>query len=306
MNNSDQTYHIPVLVNEVLEYLDPKPYGIYIDCTFGGGGHTRAILEKEPTCRVIAIDWDLKAFELNSEKFIEEFGDRIEFIWGNFAQIELKIKPLHLEHIDGILADFGTSQYQIKERPGFSFAADTPLDMRMSPSHQRITAAMILNEASEQELYHIFTEYGEEYRSRPLIRAIIAQRHKKPFVTTKDLVDAVLKVWPRAGRKIHPATKIFQALRVAVNQELDQIQAFLPAALRVLSPGGRLVCISFHSLEDRLVKQFFRDKAKETLSEVTVLTPRVVVAGSEELKINPSARSAKLRAIEKKVSIKKD
>ncbi len=306
MNTTEQTYHIPVLVNEVLTYLNPKPHGIYIDCTFGGGGHTRAILEKEPTCTVIAIDWDMKAFELNSEKLLEEFGDRVQFVWGNFAQIELKLKPLGLEHIDGILADFGTSQYQIKERPGFSFSINSPLDMRMSPSHQKTTAAMILNEASEKELYHIFTVYGEEYKARPIIAAIIAERSKKPFRTTKELADLIVKICPRGSKKIHPATKIFQALRIAVNHELDQIHAFLPAAVRLLSPGGRLVCISFHSLEDRMVKQFFRDAAKQLDSEVEVLTPRVVIAGEEELSINPSARSAKLRAIEKMVSPKKD
>lgn len=299
MNTKQYTYHIPVLLAEVLEYLNPKPNGIYIDCTFGGGGHTRAILEKEPTCRVIAMDWDMKAFELNSEKLIEEFGDRVEFVWSNFAQIEHKIKPLNLPHIDGILADFGTSQYQIKSRPGFSFSIDSPLDMRMSPSHQKVTAAMILNNASEKELNHIFTVYGEEYRSRPIVAAIIQERAKKPFRTTKQLADLLQKVTPRAGRKIHPATKVFQALRIAVNQELDQIETFMPAALRLLSPGGRLVCISFHSLEDRLVKQYFRDKDKELNSEFCLLTPRVVIAGDEELAINPSSRSAKLRAIEK-------
>lgn len=299
MNTKQYTYHIPVLITEVLEYLNPKPNGIYIDCTFGGGGHTRAILEKEPTCRVIAMDWDMKAFELNSDTLMEEFGDRVELVWSNFAQIEHKIKPLNLPHIDGILADFGTSQYQIKSRPGFSFSIDTPLDMRMSPSHQKVTAAMILNNASEKELNHIFTVYGEEYKSRPIVAAIIQERAKKSFRTTKQLADLLQKVTPRAGRKIHPATKVFQALRIAVNQELDQIETFMPAALRLLSPGGRLVCISFHSLEDRLVKQYFRDRDKELNSEFCLLTPRVVIAGDEELAINPSSRSAKLRAIEK-------
>lgn len=299
MKNTEQTYHIPVLVNEVLTYLDPKPNGIYIDCTFGGGGHTRAILEKEPTCSVIAMDWDMTAFELNSEKLLEEFGDRVSFVWGNFAQIEQKIKPLGLERIDGILADFGTSQYQIKRRAGFSFSIDTPLDMRMSPSHQKTTAAMIINFATEKELTHIFMTYGEEYKPRPIVAAIIAERAKKPFRTTKQLADLLVKITPRAGKKIHPATKVFQALRIAVNHELEQIEAFMPSALRMLSPGGRLVCISFHSLEDRLVKLYFRERAKEVDSEFSVLTPRVVIAGQEELMVNPSSRSAKLRAIEK-------
>lgn len=299
MKNTEQTYHIPVLVNEVLECLDLKPNGVYIDCTFGGGGHTRAILEKEPTATVIAMDWDMTAFELNSEKLIEEFGERVSFVWGNFAQIEQKIKPLGLERIDGILADFGTSQYQIKRRAGFSFAIDSPLDMRMSPSHQKVTAAMIVNYASEKELNHIFMTYGEEYKSRPIVAAIIAERAKKPFKTTKQLADLLVKITPRAGRKIHPATKVFQALRIAVNHELEQIEAFMPAAMRMLTPGGRLVCISFHSLEDRLVKQYFRQRANEFNSEFEVVTPRVVIAQQEELLVNPSSRSAKLRAIEK-------
>ncbi len=172
---------------------------------------------------------------------------------------------------------------------------------RMSPSHQKSTAAMILNTASEKELAYIFTTYGEEYKVRPIIDAILKERVKKPFKTTKQLADLLEKIMPRAGRKIHPATKIFQALRIAVNHELDEIEAFLPAALRLLAPGGRLVCISFHSLEDRLVKQYFREREKEYNSAFSVITDGVVTAQEDELQQNPSSRSAKLRAIEKKV-----
>ena len=150
------TYHKPVLVDEVIQYLNLKPRGVYLDVTFGGGGHTRAILEQEPTCSVIACDWDAVALEQNGYPLQEEFPERLTLLWANFAQIDKKLKKEGIEHIDGILADFGTSQYQLLERAGFSFHHDTPLDMRMSPSHQKVTAAELVNKASEAKLYEIF------------------------------------------------------------------------------------------------------------------------------------------------------
>lgn len=294
-----ETFHKPVLVKEVLEYLDLKPGGTYVDVTFGGGGHTRAILETEPDCQVIGFDWDMVALERNGIPLQEEFPDRLRLIWGNFAQIDAKLKKKDVELVDGILADFGTSQYQLTQRPGFSFYSDTPLDMRMSPPHQKVTAADVLNKSSEKKLYELFKQLGEEPYSKKIAHGIVEQRAIKPFQTTKDLSLLIEKLvgWKKKG--LHPATRVFQALRIYVNKELDNIYSFLPSALRMLKPGGRLVCISFHSLEDRIVKQFFKDhETKEPL--VTILTPKVIIGSDEEIKENPSARSAKLRAVEMK------
>lgn len=288
-------YHKSVLVNEVLEYLAPKPGGVYIDATFGGGGHTRAILEKEPTSSVIAFDWDKIAIETNGPALQEEFGDRLRLIWGNFGQMGLLLKKHKINKVDGILADFGTSQFQIKEREGFSFARSTPLDMRMSQGHYKVTAADIVNFADEKELVHVFGELGEEPASRTIARALIAARKGKKIRTTGDLVDIILSVKPYREGHIHPATRVFQALRIAVNKELENIHSFLITSPQVLNAGGRLVCISFHSLEDRLVKQFIRDHAADFKN----LTPKVVMATEQEVKENPSSRSARLRAAQR-------
>jgi len=284
--------HKTVLLREVVEYLAPKPGGVYLDATFGGGGHTRALLAQEPTCRVIACDWDKNAIELNSAKVQEEFPGRVEFIWGNFAQLPQLMKKNGMKKVDGVLVDFGTSQFQIATAPGFSFSVDLPLDMRMSPSHYTVTAASIVNQASEQELAEIFWRYGEERQSRRIARAIAEFRIQKRIKTTADLVAAITSVLYVKRGMIHPATRVFQALRIAVNHELENIETFLKHLPLVIVPGGRVVCISFHSLEDRIVKHYFREN-KEQFEE---LTRRVVIASPEELSANPSSRSAKLRA----------
>ncbi|KKS68235.1 MAG: Ribosomal RNA small subunit methyltransferase H [candidate division TM6 bacterium GW2011_GWE2_42_60] len=284
--------HKTVLLREVVEYLAPKPGGVYLDATFGGGGHTRALLTQEPNCRVIACDWDKNAIELNSAQVQEEFPGRIEFIWGNFAQLPLLMKKNDVKRVDGVLVDFGTSQFQIATAPGFSFSVDLPLDMRMSPAHYTVTAASIVNQASEQELAEIFWRYGEERQSRRIAHAIVEFRMQKRIKTTGDLVAAITSVLHVKRGMIHPATRVFQALRIAVNHELENIETFLKHLPLVLVPGGRVVCISFHSLEDRLVKHYFREH-KEQFEE---LTRRIVIASPEELAANPSSRSAKLRA----------
>jgi len=290
-------YHISVLVAEVLQYLDPQPHKIYVDATFGGGGHTRAILSKEPTCRVIAIDWDRHAIDTHEEQFKAEFGDRLTIIWGNFAQLSLLLKKQNITKVDGILADFGTSQHHIFAGRGFSFLDDSPLDMRMSPAHHQITAAHILNRASEQELVHIFKEYSQEPHARLIARTIIAQRDKTPFKTTGQLAKLIEQIVPRHGSHIHPATRVFQALRIAVNHELEAIRGFLHQVPLVLNNNGRLVCISFHALEDGLVKNFLREHRAHTNNLGFVsLTDGPVQAGEQERDDNPSARSAKLRA----------
>lgn len=290
--------HKPVLVNEVLEYLDVQPHKTYLDVTFGAGGHTRAILEKEPTCNVIAMDWDAATLDVYGLPLQEEFGERITFIWGNFSLLYKLLKKHDIDHVDGILADFGTSQIQIAQTPGISMFRDTPLDMRLSAAHQQVTAADILNKSTEEKLAQIFFQLGEEPKGRQIARAIVAARSRTRFTTTGQLVDCIESVIPNRGRRtIHPATKVFQALRIYVNHELDNIQAFFPAAIKALNPGGRLVCISFHSLEDRLVKQYFADQQRQGILEV--VTKKAATATDEELQENPSARSAKLRVAEK-------
>lgn len=297
--NTHDTVHKSVLVSEVLEYLAVKPDGVYLDVTFGAGGHTRAILESNPTCHVIAIDWDTRSLETFGKDLQEEFPGRLTLLWGNFALLYKMLKKERRGNVDGILADFGTSQMQILERDGFSIYRNTPLDMRMSPSHQKTTAADIINTASEEKLRDIFWTYGEEKYTKMIVSAIMQDRIAKRFTTTGELADLIERVVPKEKdkrQKIHPATRVFQALRIHVNKELENIVSFLSAAMNLLKPGGRLVCISFHSLEDRLVKQYFVDKANA--QQVKILTDKVVTASDEELERNPSSRSAKLRAIE--------
>lgn len=297
MDEKQINYHTPVLVSEVIEYLQPSHQKVYVDCTFGGGGHTRAILQADKTCHVVALDWDQGALEKNGQQLLDEFPGRLTFIWGNFAHLLFLLKKNRITKVDGILADFGTSQFQIKEKAGFSFSHDTLLDMRMSPSHHRLTAADVLNKSSAQKLKEIFFTYGEEPFTHKIVQEIIAVRDRKPFKTTKDLVEAVEKVVHRQKGRIHPATRVFQALRIYVNDELNNINSFLHAAFTVLQPEGRIVCISFHSLEDRMVKQFFLDHPCSSFQKgFEILTPKVITASEEEIKQNQSARSAKLRA----------
>jgi len=262
-----EIYHKSVLTKEVIEALNIKPGGLYVDATFGGGGHTRAILQAEPTAKVFAIDWDQTAIETNAPAIEKEFGDRFKIAWSNFARLGLALKKEKISSIDGILADFGTSQFQLQHKRGFSFQHETPLDMRMSPAHQRITAAHVINSFDERKLAEIFFELGEERHARS-----------------------------QAQKRTHPATKVFQALRIFINKELENIEIFLKAAVTHLAPGGRIVCISFHSLEDRIVKHFF----KENKEHLEILTKKPIVPSQEEVDKNPSARSAKLRVGAKK------
>ena len=290
--------HKPVLINEVLENLVIRPDKTYLDVTFGSGGHTRAILEKEPTCHVIAMDWDAVTLETYGVPLQEEFGSRFSFVWGNFAHLYKLLKKYSITTVDGILADFGTSQVQISNTAGLSFRTDTLLDMRLSPAHQPVTAADVVNKATQEKLTQIFFQLGQEPKGRKIAQAIIAARDKKKITTTGQLVALINEVMPtRGSRKIHPATKIFQALRIYVNHELDNIQAFLPIAARILNPEGRLVCISFHSLEDSLVKDFL--KKEEQAGVVKIISKRAITASPEEIAQNPSARSAKMRVAEK-------
>jgi 16S rRNA (cytosine1402-N4)-methyltransferase len=288
--------HKAVLVREVVNYLNPQPGKTYLDVTFGGGGHTRAILEAEPNCNVIALDWDSRALEVNGAALQEQFPGRLRLIWGNFALLYKILKNEDIDAVDGVLADFGTSQDQIFNAPGFSLYRDTPLDMRMSPSHQKVTAAEIVNKGSEEKLRQLFWQLADERYAKQIVVAIALARKTKEIKTTLQLAEIVASAVPAVSRTIHPATKVFQALRIYINHELENIQAFLPAAVRAITPPGRLVVISFHSLEDRLVKNYFKQSQIDGLG--TVLTSEPVVASKDELVANSSARSAKLRAFE--------
>lgn len=294
-------YHKPVLVDEVLTYLNPQPGKVYLDVTFGGGGHTRAILEREPLCSVIALDWDSVALEKNGYPLQDEYPGRLTLLWGNFAQVDRRLNKEGLGPVDGILADFGTSQYQLLERAGFSFNNDTPLDMRMSPAHQKVTAAEVVNKATENKLFEIFRDLGQETRAKKIARIIVQERSKNSILTTRQLAQLVERIVPRGLKKIHPATQVFQALRMYVNKEIENIHSFLIASLRILKPGGKLACISFHSLEDRLVKNFFKQHLTEQ-PLLELITSHIVQATPEEVRNNPSSRSAKLRVAQLKKS----
>lgn len=289
-------YHIPVLLDETLDALAIKPKGLYFDVTFGGGGHSTAILQKDQTINVIGFDWDQNAID-HAQPIIDQFDGRLQVIWSSFVHLYKQIKKHKLKQPDGILADFGTSQFQISERDGFSVYNSTALDMRMSLSHFQVTAEQIVNQATEQELCQIFWDFGQERHAKKIVKKIIETRQKTPITTTTQLAKLVESVVGRPER-IHPATRIFQALRIVVNHELDNIESFLPAAFQALKPGGRLVCITFHSLEDRIVKQFFRQKVAE--GAAIAISKKAITACPQELEINKSARSAQLRVIEKK------
>ena len=291
--------HKPVLMQEVLHHLDLKPNGIYIDVTLGGGGHTRMILDAEPTCKVIGLDWDKTVLETTGKALEAEYPGRFTPVWGNFSKIALLMERQGISQVDGILADFGTSQIQIGNTPGLSVYRDAFLDMRMSTAHFQETAYDVVNGYSEKNLADILFHLGGERHSRSIARACVEQRKKNKIKTTQDLVDVVLSALTiKKKSKIHPATRTFQALRIYVNKELDNIKSFLKNSLALLKNKGRIVCISFHSLEDGIVKHFFREAARNSSPAVHILTKKVCTATEEELHENKSSRSAKLRALE--------
>jgi 16S rRNA (cytosine1402-N4)-methyltransferase len=295
---SSNKKHKSVLVDEVIQYINPKPGEIYIDATFGSGGHSEAILKHEKNCKVIAIDLDKSSIDQYAPKLKEQYGDRFKALWGNFSSLYKLLKKEKISKVDGILADFGTSQMQIHQKDGFSFQKDTPLDMRMSKAHSYFDASFIVNKYSEKELTQIFFTFGEEKHSRKIAKAIVEERKHTKIHTTYQLVEIVKKtVWKTEKHKrlLNPATKIFQALRIYVNKELDSIKLFLPATLNFLKKDGRLLCISFHSLEDRIVKNFF----KSNTNQLEILTKKPILASEQEIQSNFSSRSSKLRVAQK-------
>jgi 16S rRNA (cytosine1402-N4)-methyltransferase len=295
--------HVPVLLQDAIRYLNVRAGGTYVDATLGLAGHAAAIArELGAEGRLIGFDRDPDALELaraRLEATSEELGGKMPQ-WVLYGE-EFSAMSRHLEDatVDGLLADFGVSSMQLDSaQRGFSFQADGPLDMRMDP-RRGATAEQVVNQADEKVLADLIYEFGEERRSRRFARAIVRAR---PIRTTAQLAKVLLAVAPmmksdRGRHQIHPATRIFQALRIYVNAELNEIQALLQMAPRLLKPGGRLVVISFHSLEDRLAKDALREGAKQGILEV--LTRKPVTASAEETDRNPRARSAKLRAAEK-------
>lgn len=301
----DKHTHIPVLMDEVLSFLQIKPNEVYVDVTLGGGGHTRAILASNPTCIVIGFDWDLSVIESVGYELECQFPGRFFPVWGNFSKVDQLVRKAGFEKVDAILADFGTSQIQISNTPGLSVHKNTHLDMRLSAAHFRMTAEAVVNTFSEKDLADIFYTYAEERHGRKIAKAIVEQRKIKWIITTFELADLIKSVVPQSHKRIHPATKVFQALRIFVNKELENIESFLKNSPNILNDGGRLVCISFHSLEDRIVKQYFKARNKHSFpdSYFEIVTKNVCIASQEELDNNRSARSAKLRAAILKKSI---
>jgi len=300
--------HIPVLGSEAVEMLEPRDGGIYVDATFGAGGYSRAILGT-PGTRVIGIDRDRSAVAAGFD-LVDRSDGRLTLVEDRFSNLAAVCAAQGSETVDGVVMDVGVSSMQLDEADrGFSFRLGGPLDMRMG--HDGPTAADVIARASEADLANIIYIFGEERHSRAVARAIVAARNEAPIVTTRALADIVAKVvWSKPG-EIHPATRTFQALRIFVNEELDELHLALSAAERVLKPGGRLVVVSFHSLEDRIVKNFLTERGKSGrgsrhLPEVaqaapsfSILTKRPLTPGDAETSANPRARSAKLRAAER-------
>ncbi len=285
--------HTPVLLKETINLLAPADGGIYVDGTLGMGGHSRVILEKSrPGGRVIGLDRDLDALA-QARKNLASYDNRISFFHRNFIETRQVLTEIGIEYADGLLLDLGVSSMQLDSGSrGFSFKGSNPLDMRMDP-RSSVTAAKLVNTESEDELANIFYYYGEEQQSRRIAARIVAERKKTRIETTDRLADIVAQAIPKRfhPKKIHVATKVFQALRIAVNQELENLSEILDAALTILKPGGIICIISFHSLEDRLVKCKFREDPV-----FDPLTKKPIVPEKNERQTNPRARSAKLRA----------
>ncbi|MGC8491786.1 MAG: 16S rRNA (cytosine(1402)-N(4))-methyltransferase RsmH [Syntrophobacteraceae bacterium] len=306
--------HVPVMLGEVLELLACRPGGIYVDGTLGGGGYTRSILE-HGAALVVGMDWDAEAIERVQES-LGGYAERIVLERADFAEVRQVLSRNGIEAVDGVVVDLGLSSFQLDDaQRGFSFLQEGPLDMRMNKGLPE-TAADLVNGLAEKELADLIYRYGEERHSRKIARSIVAARAKGRIEDTLELAELVRRAVPktRDTLRIHPATRTFQALRIAVNREIESLERFLPEALDVLRPGGRLCVVSFHSLEDRVVKEAFRSWARacrcppervrcecEGRPLVKLLTRKALRPSESEVEQNPRARSARLRAAEKVV-----
>lgn len=306
--------HVSVLLEETVEMLLPQQGKLFVDCTMGGAGHSRYLLEKSaPAGRLIAIDQDADAC-MEGKKRLAEFADRVEIVQSNFSALKTILAERNISGVDGIMMDLGVSSYQLDNKDrGFSYMQDAPLDMRMN-ANQGKTAADILNQYSEDELNNIFWLYGEERWSRRIAKFIVDERMHAPLETTGQLVTLIKKAIPAGARQEdqHPAKRCFQALRIAVNNELGVLEKVLPDAIACLNPGGRICVISFHSLEDRIVKNIFKELAKGCTCppqlpvcvcgkkpQIKVISKKPILPSEQEVLENPRARSAKLRVAEK-------
>ena len=303
--------HIPVLTEPVVEWLAPAAPGLLVDATVGLGGHAEALLKAVPDFRLLGVDRDPQAVAM-ARRRLEPFGRRVTVVNQSFDRVPELLAEMDFGQPSAILADLGCSSLQLDSaQRGFSFSADGPLDMRMGSDGP--TAAEMVNTTDEDELVKIFWRYGEERRSRAVARAIVRQRQIKPLATTGELSALLKRVMPRRrNQKIHPATRVFQALRIAVNDELGQLERFIEPAARSLRPGGRMAIISFHSLEDRMVKHgFARLQGKCTCPPdfpecrcepehvVSVLTRSPIRPTDEEIERNPRSRSSRMRVVER-------
>ena len=289
--------HEPVMTAETIALLDPSRGGLFVDCTVGLGGHARVLLEAGAS-RLLGLDRDPEALKIARER-LEGFGDRIELVHADYRELGRVLDDRGVRGVDGALADLGVSSMQLDaEGRGFSFRRDEPLDMRMDQS-QGPTAAGLLDQVGEEELANLIFEFGEERYSRRIARAIVDARRRGSITTTGQLAQIVRRAVPRRGhQRIDPATRTFQAIRIWVNRELDQLEAFVVEACGRLLAGARFAVITFHSLEDRIVKHAFRALAQGRMT-LRILTKRPIVPGDSELDRNPRARSAKLRAVER-------
>jgi 16S rRNA (cytosine1402-N4)-methyltransferase len=309
-----ENIHKSVLLTETIENLAPDADEIFVDCTLGLGGHAQAILEAAKNVRVIGIDQDTEAVRLAGER-LSRFGERVRIFHANFAEIKEVLQRAGVQKVNGVLADLGVSSLQFDDASrGFSFRFDAPLDMRMDADSDEETAAELLERLSEEEIADLIYRYGEERMSRRIARRIVWKREiGEPVRTTRELAETVEKAIGRKPKdKIHPATRTFQALRIAVNREIEILEEFIRDAVGCLKTGGRLAVITFHSLEDRIVKQTFQSLAGKCTcpprlmqcvcgarKEIEILTRKPVVPGENEIAENPRARSAKLRVARK-------
>lgn len=285
--------HKSVLLQESTDLLLGNGGHLYVDCTVGLGGHTKAILEKNTKAFVVGIDTDPYALEIAQEN-LSCFKNRFVLYHANYRDLDAVLSKEGIDKVDGFLFDLGVSMLQIRSPRGFSFQRDDPLDMRMNPKESK-TAYQVVNYYSQKDLEKILKEYGEEKQAKKISQAILLYRSRKPIQTTTELANIVLSVVPRKNSRIHPATKTFQAIRIEVNDELKSLEIALEKTIPFLKSSSRIVVISFHSLEDRMVKNFFKKHAKILKS----LTKKPILPTIKEIKENPSSRSAKLRAGEK-------
>ena len=301
----EKAEHIPVMLNEVIQFLNLKPGDIVVDATIGVGGHGERILEEIlPGGKLIGIDWDEDSLLL-ADKRLTRFKGHYYLFHENFVNIDKVLETLNIKKVDGIVFDLGISSYQLESKRGFSFKHDAYLDMRMN-SKESLTAYDIVNYYPLEEISSIIKNYGEERYHRRIAEEIIKARKVNKIETTRQLVDIILRAVPYSylKQKIHPATRTFQALRIAVNRELENIEKAIDKAIEILLPEGRLVVISFHSLEDRIVKRKFRLLQRNNRADI--ITPRPIRPTEFEIQINPRARSAKLRCIQKRNNHKKN